>query len=609
MADDIVTKTKTYTDKVRNAMYGKEVRSSIADSIDKIAENVKDEIARDELSNDVKELNNDVKYLNGDLNNLQNDLIKSLCNDNIYNLNIWDEKWEIIDSYLWSKNYIKIKPNTKYKITTFKLRNIHCYDSNYLELALPTYTRESDGISFTLASDVCYIKFDLSSTYGQVYKNDISIINCEEEPVKSNRVLSYEINNVRGEIKDEISKLWGFKNTLLNSSLNNFFGGVVSKKSDGSFFVENTTQNDGCQSNFFYIDTDKLGIDIEATFVGDVAIGIGIVKSDGSTDYSSFKIYSNSVESTIKDSLCIDLTPYIIYKDAKKFIIYVNGTNTNYAKTINISKFEIYERKGLQTSDYYSYDFKQTMERVFKGIDDAKTLPKPEPFENLVLTDTNGSKYKLKVYNGQLTLVKTIPDKVLLIGNSLLLGMDTDGTHGGAFGMAATDSTKDYAYYVEQAIIKKNSNATFDKLHIGDFEMLNIDAETFVSNNISHLANDTNLIILQCGDNVSKANYSSFKENYIKLLIKFRSVMPNAVILCVGAWFYTTDLLDILSVCTNHGATFVDIHDLRSNIATIGETITYKDGTTCEMPSAWATHPGNLGMKLIAERIISAIDM
>ena len=54
MADDIVTKTKTYTDKVRTAMYGKEVRSSIADSIDKIAENVKDEIARDTVLNSLK---------------------------------------------------------------------------------------------------------------------------------------------------------------------------------------------------------------------------------------------------------------------------------------------------------------------------------------------------------------------------------------------------------------------------------------------------------------------------------------------------------------------------------------------------------------------------
>ena len=60
MADDIVTKTKTYTDKVRTAMYGKEVRSSIADSIDGIAQNVKEEIARDELSNDVNALKSDL---------------------------------------------------------------------------------------------------------------------------------------------------------------------------------------------------------------------------------------------------------------------------------------------------------------------------------------------------------------------------------------------------------------------------------------------------------------------------------------------------------------------------------------------------------------------
>ena len=61
MADDIVTKTKTYTDKVRTAMYGKEVRSSIADGIDGIAQNVKDEIARDELSNDVSSLKKIIK--------------------------------------------------------------------------------------------------------------------------------------------------------------------------------------------------------------------------------------------------------------------------------------------------------------------------------------------------------------------------------------------------------------------------------------------------------------------------------------------------------------------------------------------------------------------
>lgn len=83
MADDIVTKTKTYTDKVRNAIYGKEVRSSIADGIDGIAQNVKDEIARDELSKDVEKLDNNVNTLSNNVVTLNNetDLLKKSVND------------------------------------------------------------------------------------------------------------------------------------------------------------------------------------------------------------------------------------------------------------------------------------------------------------------------------------------------------------------------------------------------------------------------------------------------------------------------------------------------------------------------------------------------
>ena len=82
MADDIVTKTKTYTDKVRNAMYGKEVRSSIADSIDGIAQNVKDEIARDTVLNDLKTGVNGKVYdtagdaVRGQINSVKEDLNK-----------------------------------------------------------------------------------------------------------------------------------------------------------------------------------------------------------------------------------------------------------------------------------------------------------------------------------------------------------------------------------------------------------------------------------------------------------------------------------------------------------------------------------------------------
>lgn len=70
MADDITVKTKIYTDKVRNAMYGKEVRSSIADSIDGIAQNVKDEMARDTLAINVNKNTSDIAAIgNCNVNN------------------------------------------------------------------------------------------------------------------------------------------------------------------------------------------------------------------------------------------------------------------------------------------------------------------------------------------------------------------------------------------------------------------------------------------------------------------------------------------------------------------------------------------------------------
>ena len=115
MADDIVTKTKTYTDKVRTAMYGKEVRSSIADSIDKIAENVKDEIARDELSNDVNKLKNDVNLINDDLNNLFP--LKD-------NKNLFNSATSVAGHYIWTNGAKDgVGDNSAFNYATFNVKS------------------------------------------------------------------------------------------------------------------------------------------------------------------------------------------------------------------------------------------------------------------------------------------------------------------------------------------------------------------------------------------------------------------------------------------------------------------------------------------------------
>ena len=146
MADDIVTKTKTYTDKVRNAMYGKEVRSSIADSIDGIAQNVKDEIARDTILNDVKTgvdgtvYNSAGEAVRGQVNDLKKDLI---CENKL-------GKW-INGGYPNSGNSGKIESNAGYYyspyipirqneyVTTFGTGFICYYDTdkNYINSPNP----------------------------------------------------------------------------------------------------------------------------------------------------------------------------------------------------------------------------------------------------------------------------------------------------------------------------------------------------------------------------------------------------------------------------------------------------------------------------------------
>ena len=90
--------------------------------------------------------------------------------------NLWDECYEFVSLNLVSKNYIKVKPNTLYKITCSKLFNVHKYDSNYNFLGNPSYNSISSGYTFQTDSDTSYIKFEIHSSYGSAYNHDIAVL-------------------------------------------------------------------------------------------------------------------------------------------------------------------------------------------------------------------------------------------------------------------------------------------------------------------------------------------------------------------------------------------------------------------------------------------------
>lgn len=90
--------------------------------------------------------------------------------------NLWDEEWEMVNGYLRSKNYIKIIPNKTYYLrdTNHVLWKAYCYDGNYNQLQT-TLTSATNGWTIGFPQNAVYAKFEMHSSYGNTYHNDICL--------------------------------------------------------------------------------------------------------------------------------------------------------------------------------------------------------------------------------------------------------------------------------------------------------------------------------------------------------------------------------------------------------------------------------------------------
>lgn len=100
-------------------------------------------------------------------------------------INQWDEEWES-GIYNWttgvkgtnsgrirSKNYIEIKPSSKFYLNSSAALDVHYYDSAYTFLTSASIAKNAE---FTTPSNAKYMTLNTpSDVYGTVYKNDISI--------------------------------------------------------------------------------------------------------------------------------------------------------------------------------------------------------------------------------------------------------------------------------------------------------------------------------------------------------------------------------------------------------------------------------------------------
>lgn len=236
------------------------------------------------------------------------------------------------------------------------------------------------------------------------------------------------------------------------------------------------------------------------------------------------------------------------------------------------------------------------------------------PLKNRILISApNGIKYKLVVDNsGILSTVSAVPNKVLIIGNSLTWEK-------GGIGMAASDGNHDYYQLVKDYILSANPNATVaPRTSFSSWEMAvnTADRDALFNNQIKPLlSSDTDMVIIQLGDNInSSARHATFASDADKLIKNIRSVSPKATIIWVGAWFisYSTLMGEIKTAVENNGGLLADITEHRNDTAYqsyIGATRTGLDGVSFQVSSQGeASHPGDLGHKVIADTIIANFD-
>lgn len=310
---------------------------------------------------------------------------------------------------------------------------------------------------------------------------------------------------------------------------------------------------------------------------------------------------------------------YIIYTYDKNGVEGIANTNDIAAGDFSID----YSFDPLYLSVYHSAEkFKVAFSSVtldtFSLCEEAvKVEGEHVSFSNIVIE--NGEKKAIvKQLDGTEITVPIVPQKALFMGNSLLLGMTY-------YGMCATDPQNDYYYHVTNKIKEYNPDCQFVKLHGVHFEC-NDTEQCFYDNVyrnpnrvtgrpiLEDLTDDIDLAIIQIGDNANNPErvevYKKTCEPFMKIL---KEHCPKARIIWIYGWYNKAathaELVAGLNKWKIESIDLSTMMPIKGNQATKGQTYVKPDGTVDVAPDGWLSHPGNVGMYRIAQKIIEKIGL
>jgi hypothetical protein len=196
--------------------------------------------------------------------------------------------------------------------------------------------------------------------------------------------------------------------------------------------------------------------------------------------------------------------------------------------------------------------------------------------------------------------------RVLFLGNSITLhGPSAGVSWSGNWGMAASEREKDYAHVLVNSIAAKLGRRPETMIdNIADFER-HYDTYDVDSRLKEHLAFKADLVVVAIGENVpalaSEQSRAAFKKGLAGLL-KTLKINSNPTIVVRSCFWRDKTKDEILKqACTDVGGVFVDIGELGKDESN------YARSERSYAHAGVAAHPGDKGMKAIADAILGAL--
>ena len=429
--------------------------------------------------------------------------------------------------------------------------------------SLSTRQPISNEFFTTTGTQYMYNNSDVSY-YGEVYfveSWENALLDAYERFVNEG-LIQYKLDNVVAENPDIL--IPGSYSSNGPTKADN--GDITIDQASGNVWFTYKADKTKLIGNYVIID-----FDIEITRGAGMVWFLG-TKTNGDTLYGDQGTVSENGHVT----KVVDLSYYVIYQslDMTKDIKFGVGNSGNTLAVVKNFK--------LSTPMYdfnTNQPFYQTVNEIYNKTQEnanAITAMSGDSF----FTSPNGSKFVLAVANdGSVHSISIVPGHTLFVGNSLLLG---NGGGANAFGMCASDPTKDYYYKVSQKILELNQNATFEKLGGYDFENATsvASANTWMAGTLlPKLGSGVDLVIVQLGDNVNTSGKLSTFEQTCAMLIQYiKENAPNARVAWAGEWYASAAKQAVIAnACAAKGATFIDltsVHTPGTN-SYIGAVINY----------------------------------